>query len=62
MNKKKKLILITGALGQDGIILSKKYFLQLIIVINYFLRRKKIPTTKIPENCRKKILDAGLYF
>ena len=40
----------------------KKYFLQLVTVINYFLRRKKIPTTKIPENCRKKILDAGLYF
>ena len=39
----------------------KKFILQLTVVINYTLRRKPIPSNKIPENCKKKILDAGLY-
>ena len=39
----------------------KKYFFQLIVVINYSLRGKPIPSNKIPECCKKKIVDAGLY-
>lgn len=39
----------------------KKYFFQLILIINYFLRMKKIPNANIPNNCKKKLLDAGLY-
>jgi len=39
----------------------KKFFIQMILVINYFLRGKKIPSSKIPIECKKKILDAGLF-
>ena len=39
----------------------KKYLFQLIVLINYSLRGKPIPSNKIPENCKKKILEAGLY-
>ncbi len=39
----------------------KKFILQLTVVINYTLRKKSIPSNKIPENCKKRILNAGLY-
>ena len=39
----------------------KKLFFQLTLVINYSLRGKSIPSKKIPEDCKKRILDAGLY-
>ena len=31
------------------------------VAINYTLRKKSIPSNKIPENCKKRILNAGLY-
>ncbi len=39
----------------------KKYIFQLIVIINYSLRRKKIPSSQIPNQCKKNILKAGLY-
>ena len=39
----------------------KKYLFQLILIINYFLRMKNIPDTNISNECKKKLLDAGLY-
>ena len=39
----------------------KKLFFQLTLVINYSLRGKSIPGNKIPEECKKRIVDAGLY-
>ncbi len=39
----------------------KRFFMQLILVVNYFLRGKKIPSMKIPIECKQKILDAGLF-
>ena len=39
----------------------KKYLFQLVVVINYSLRQKPIPSNKIPECCKKKILESGLY-
>ena len=39
----------------------KKYLFQLVVIINYSLRQKPIPSNKIPECCKKKILESGLY-
>ena len=39
----------------------KKFFFQLTLVVNYTLRKKPIPSNKIPECCKKRIVDAGLY-
>ncbi len=39
----------------------KKFIFQLTLIINYSLRGKKIPNNKIPESCKKRLLDAGLY-
>ena len=39
----------------------KKYLFQLVVVINYSLRGKPIPSNKITRDCKKKILNAGLY-
>ena len=41
MDKKKKLILITGALGQDGIILSK-ILIKKKFHVNGIIKKKKI--------------------
>ncbi len=40
----------------------KKYFYQLILIVNYSLRQKKIPSSKIPDIVRKKLEKSGLYF
>ena len=39
----------------------KKYIFQLIVIVNYSIRRKKIPDNKIPEKCKENILNAGLF-
>ena len=39
----------------------KKYLFQLVVVINYSLRGKPVPSNKITRDCKKKILNAGLY-
>ena len=39
----------------------KKYLFQLVVLINYSLRGKPIPSNKITRDCKKKILEAGLY-
>ena len=47
---------------RPGIFLRiKKFFFQLTLIINYSLRGKPLPSIKIPENCKKRILNAGLY-
>ena len=47
---------------RPGVLLRiKKFFFQLTLVANYSLRKKPIPSNKIPECCKKRILDAGLY-
>ena len=39
----------------------KKYFFQINVIINYFLRRKPLPSNDIPESCKKRIIKSGLY-
>jgi len=39
----------------------KKCLFQLILIINYFLRMKKIPDNSISNECKKRLLDAGLF-
>ncbi len=47
---------------KPGIFLRiKKLLFQLTLIINYSLRGKPPPSIKIPENCKKRILNAGLY-
>tara|TARA_A100001015_G_scaffold320624_1_gene447703 strand:+ start:2880 stop:3692 length:813 start_codon:yes stop_codon:yes gene_type:complete len=47
---------------RPGIILkTKKFIFQIILIINYKLRGKLLPPKIIPENCKKRILDSGLY-
>ena len=47
---------------RPGVLLRiKKFFFQLTLVVNYSLRKKPIPSNKIPECCKKRIVDAGLY-
>ena len=39
----------------------KKIIFQIIVIVNYSLRGKNLPSRNIPESCRKKIIDSGLY-
>ena len=39
----------------------KKYFYQLILKVNYFLRQKEIPSSKIPDLVKIKLKESGLY-
>ena len=39
----------------------KKVIFQIIVVVNYSLRGKTLPSRNIPESCKKKIIDSGLY-
>ncbi len=39
----------------------KKYCFQINVIINYFLRRKPLPSNDIPESCKKRIIKSGLY-
>ena len=39
----------------------KKFIFQIIVIVNYSLRGKNLPSRNIPESCRKKIIDSGLY-
>ena len=39
----------------------KKIIFQIIVIVNYSLRRKNLPSNIIPESCKKKVIDAGLY-
>ena len=39
----------------------KKHLLQIIVIINYFLRRKPIPSSNIPKKCKDRIIKSGLY-
>ena len=51
----------TFSLRSSILLRIKKIFFQLTLEINYSLRGKSIPSHKIPEDCKKRIVDTGLY-